>query len=174
MGSEKKRSIRRTVRSLHRYIGYFIIGFAVIYSLSGIVLIYRDTDFLKHETLTEKTVAPNLKADELGMALHFRGLKVTKEEGETIHFNNGTYHKPTGVAVYTSKSLPLVLEKLSKLHKSSSKDSMHWFSMIFGILLFFLAISSFWMFESGTKHFRRNVYITIAGVLSATIVLLLC
>ena len=38
----------------HNKIGFFITGLVIIYSLSGLVQTYRDTDFLKHEVTNEK------------------------------------------------------------------------------------------------------------------------
>ncbi len=48
MENKEKKSINQTIRILHRNIGFFILGFVLIYALSGITLIYRDSDF--HET----------------------------------------------------------------------------------------------------------------------------
>ena len=171
---DNKRPVRVTARFLHRYVGYFLIGFTVVYSLSGIILVYRDTDFLKRESRIERKVAPNLSADELGRALHIRGFKVTKEEGDTVLFEGGEYNKKTGIAVYTGKSLPLVVEKCSRLHKSASGNPTHWIAVLFGILLFFLAVSSFWMYAPGTRHFWRNIGVAVAGFVAAIAVLLTC
>ena len=43
MEEQEKKSINHFVRSLHRDIGFFVIGLTIIYSISGIVLTYRDT-----------------------------------------------------------------------------------------------------------------------------------
>jgi uncharacterized iron-regulated membrane protein len=37
------------MRIIHRYLGFFMAGIMVMYSVSGVVLVYRDTDFLKKE-----------------------------------------------------------------------------------------------------------------------------
>lgn len=174
MSDDNKRSVRGTARLLHRYIGYFLIGFTVVYSLSGIILVYRDTDFLKRESRVERKVAPNLSANELGRALHVRELKVTKEEGDTVFFEGGEYNKPTGIAVYTGKSLPLLIEKCSRLHKSASGSPTHWIAVVFGISLFFLAVSSFWMYTPGTRHFWKNIGVAAAGFVAAIAVLIAC
>ena len=42
-----------TMRVLHRYLGFFLAGIMAVYALSGIVLIFRDTDFLKSEQTVE-------------------------------------------------------------------------------------------------------------------------
>ena len=48
------KSTRTTMRLLHRYIGYFMAGIMAVYAISGVLLIYRDTDFLKKEKKIEK------------------------------------------------------------------------------------------------------------------------
>lgn len=173
MEQKVKKTINHYMLSLHRDIGFFIIGLTAIYSISGIVLIYRDTGFLKHEAVIEKTLPPNLKKSELGKELHIKDLKVLKNEGDSVYFQNGTYNKTTGVARYTEKTLPFILNKFNNLHKSSSKSLTHWFSTVFGILLFFMAISSFWMFKPATKLFRRGIYIAVAGAVAVIILLIL-
>lgn len=40
-------SIHYWIRSLHRDIGFFLVGLTLVYVLSGVVLIYRDTGFLQ-------------------------------------------------------------------------------------------------------------------------------
>ena len=35
------------IRSLHRDIGFFLVGLTLVYVLSGLLLIYRDTGFLQ-------------------------------------------------------------------------------------------------------------------------------
>jgi len=161
--------MNRIMRALHRDIGFFVIGLAVIYSLSGLVLVYRDTDLMKEEQVIEKTLAPNLAASDLERELHIRGLKIEKTEGDVIYFTNGTYNQQTGEAKYTSKALPAWLEKLNQLHKSSSRNMAHYGAVIFGVLLFFLAISSFWMFRAGTSYFRRGLVLTGIGILAAVV-----
>ena len=74
METKEKKSSNRYMRSLHRDFGFFAIGLTLIFSISGIVLIYRDTDFLKFEKQIEKQLSPNIKESELGMILHIRNL----------------------------------------------------------------------------------------------------
>ncbi|RQH15547.1 hypothetical protein D5R40_34035, partial [Okeania hirsuta] len=60
-----------------------------VYALSGIVLVFRNTDFLKKERKHELVIAKNLPAAQLGEALKIRRLKVTKSEGDMMYFDNG-------------------------------------------------------------------------------------
>lgn len=61
--------VNEKMRPYHRYLGFFLAGIMTVYSISGIILIFRDTDFLKTEKQVEKNIKPNLKADEVGREL---------------------------------------------------------------------------------------------------------
>jgi hypothetical protein len=161
------------MRALHRDIGFFVIGITLIYAISGILLIYRETSFLKQEKQIERHLAPNIQDSELGKTLHVRNFEVLKTEGEVIYFKNGTYNKTTGIVNYSDKALPSFLEKFNNLHKASNKKLTHWFSVTFGILLLFLAISSFWMHKPSTKMFRRGILFAGIGFVIAFVLLFL-
>lgn len=173
MELKKRKSVGYYMRSLHRDIGFFLIGITIIYCISGIVLVYRDTNLLKHEAITERVIKPNMEGPELGMMLHIWDFKIIKSEGDIIYFQSGNYNKATGAVIYKEKVLPSFLGSFTKLHKTSSQSAIHWIPIIFGILLSFLAISSFWMFKVKTKPFRRGMYITVAGFIVAFIVLII-
>jgi len=57
------------MRELHRYLGFFLVGIMSVYALSGIVLIFRDTDFLKKEKEITKEIQANANPQELGTLL---------------------------------------------------------------------------------------------------------
>jgi len=160
------------MRLLHRDIGFFILGLIVIYSISGIVLTLRDTNFLKSESQIEQQLEPNLTANELGEALQMRRFSVESENTEVINFGTGVYNKETGLAAYSVYELPVVLEKFNDLHKTMSSGAASPFTTILGFLLLFMAISSFWMFKTTSRHFKRGMVLTAAGVI-ATITLLM-
>lgn len=168
-----KKSINYYMRALHRDIGFFVAGLIVVYALNGIILNYRDTNFLKTDTQVEKKLSPNMKPDKVGEALRLKGFEVTKTEGETIWFKEGTYNLTTGVAIYTTKDIRFPFNKLINLHKSISKNPAHWFNVLFGVLFLFMAISSFWMFKKGTKYFRRGIFIASTGIVFVIILLLI-
>ncbi|MEO7992080.1 MAG: hypothetical protein ABI663_21185 [Chryseolinea sp.] len=157
-------STRNTMRVYHRYLGYFLAGIMAVYAISGITMIFRDTDFLKYETLNEKQLEPNIKNEELGRALRIRDLKIEKEEGDILSFKQGTYNKATGIAQYTSKEWPYVIQKLTNLHKADTKHPLFFLNVFFGLSLFFFVLSSFWMFLPGTSVFKKGFYFALAGV----------
>ena len=161
------------MRFLHNKIGFFIVGLVIIYGLSGIIQTYRDTDLLKHEVPHEMQLSSNLTATELGPKLKIRDLKTIKTTGNIVYFKEGTYDASTGMAKYVTKEWYSWILPFTSLHKSSSKSLAHYFTTIFGIALLFMSISAFWMFKPGTKLFSSGVYLTIAGIIAAIILLLL-
>lgn len=159
------------MRVYHRYLGYFLSGIMAVYAISGITMIFRDTDFLKKETQIERQLKPNIKTEELGRELRMRDFKIEKEEGDIISFKQGTYNKSTGIAHYTSKELPYFIEKLTRLHKAESKNPLFILNVFFGLSLFFFVVSSFWMFLPGTTVFKKGLYFALAGI-ALTIILI--
>jgi len=49
-----KATVHNSMRIYHRYLGFFLAGIMAIYALSGIVLIFRDTNFLKQERMAKQ------------------------------------------------------------------------------------------------------------------------
>ena len=168
-----RKTIHYYMRLWHHYIGYFIAGLVIIYALSGIVQTYRDTNLLKQDVVKEKTVATNLEDADLGKALQIKEFKIEKTEGDLVYFKEGNYNKKTGAAIVTVKELYPWINKLTKLHKSNSKAAAHYFTTVFGVLMLFMSVSAFWMFKPGTKLFSRGVYMAIAGIVAAVILLIL-
>ena len=171
------KNMRYYMRFLHNNIGFFIAGLVVIYSLSGILQIYRDTDLLKHDVVNQKKLDVNLAPDKLKSALKLRELVVEKTEGTVLYFKQGNYNNATGMATYTTKEWYNWVLRFTELHKTRSKEPghslAHYFTTIFGILLLFMSVSAFWMFKPGTKLFSRGVYMTVAGIAASIILLFL-
>lgn len=166
-----KGTVHNTMRVYHRYLGFFLAGIMAVYAFSGVVMIFRDTDFLKRDQQIEKKLAPGLTPDQVGQAIRIRNLKAQSETNELIRFDQGYYNKITGMTVYTTKSLPKGIEKLTQLHKASTKQPLFYLNVFFGMGLLFFVISSFWMFMPKTTIFKKGLYFTLAGIL-VTIILL--
>lgn len=172
METKQNKSINHYMRLLHRNVGFFLIGFVIIYSLSGIVLIYRDTDLLKKEKKIITDLPAGLKSSEVGTALKIRDFKTLKTEANIIYFQNGSYNSLTGRAEYTVKELVFPFNKITGLHKTASKNTLHWFTLAFGIALIFMAISSIWMYKTVSRTFRIGILNALAGIIIAVILLL--
>ena len=167
----RKKSTSAIMRIIHRYLGFFLVGIMAMYALSGIVLIFRDTDIFKKTITVEKQIAIQLDASEIGAALKIRRLKVDRIEGNIYHFKNGTYNADTGEANYTIKRLPYVLDKMTHLHKSKSAEPLFFLNIFFGLSLLFFVISAFWMYLPKTPIFKKGLYFTLAGMLLTLILL---
>lgn len=159
------------MRVYHRYLGFFLAGIMAIYSISGIIMIFRETSFLKKEVHKVITIAPNLKNEEIGPAIKIKNLKTTEEVGDIVKFKEGTYNRTTGEADFTVKELPYLINKITKMHKATHKDPLYYLNIFFGLSLFFFVISSFWMFMPGTTIFKKGMYFTIAGMALVLIML---
>ena len=161
------------MRIIHRYLGFFLAGIMAVYALSGIILIFRDTEFLKQEKNIVKTIAPNLNEEDLGKELHLKKLKAEREEGDVVFFKEGTYNKKTGAADYTTKSQPFIIEKMNHLHKAKTGEPLFFLNVFFGLSLLFFVISTFWMFTPKTTIFRKGMFFTAAGIVLTIIMLFL-
>ncbi|HEX5168222.1 MAG TPA: hypothetical protein VFW11_03555 [Cyclobacteriaceae bacterium] len=152
------------MRLYHRYLGYFLAGIMAVYSVSGIVMIFRDTDFLKVEKQVAKQLQPALSGEELGRELRIRDLKIEKENDNALTFKQGVYDKQTGKATYTINELPTFLDKLTRLHKASTKQPLFFLNIFFGLSLLFFVVSAFYMFLPKTSVFKKGLYFAMAGV----------
>ncbi|MFM2362620.1 MAG: hypothetical protein RLZZ316_1522 [Bacteroidota bacterium] len=166
----ERKPLSTNMRIWHRYLGYFLAGIMAVYAVSGIIMIFRDTDFLKKEQKITKMVKPNAEPGDLGPLLKMR-TEVVKTEGNIIYLKNGTYDKSTGKAELTIKELPFLLHKMEDMHKATSKKPLFFLNIFFGVSLLFFVVSSFWMFLPKTTIFKKGLYFTIAGILLTLIVL---
>ena len=165
------RKSEKLFRVVHRYLGFFLAGIMIVYAISGIVLTFRNTDYLKNEIHINKTLETDISAENLGRALGMGRFNVDKEEGGILYFQGGTYNKKTGMADYTVKQLPVLLENMNKIHKMHSGHPLFWLGIFFGVALLFFAVSAFWMFKPTTSVFKKGLYFTLGGVV-LTVVLL--
>ena len=167
----KPKQLSTTVRVIHRYLGFFLAGIMAIYAISGIILIFRDTDFLKSQHVVEKKIPGKVNLNKLGNQLKIKNLSIDKVENDIAYFKEGTFNTKTGVANYTTKSLPFVLDKMTKLHKSNSSQPLFFLNVFFGVSLLFFVLSSFWMYLPKTTIFKKGMYFTLGGVVLALILI---
>ena len=150
------RKISNRVRSVHRYLGFFLAGIMFMYSLTGITLIFRDSDTFKREVRVEKQLEKNLE-------------KLPKLKGA----KNIIYNKTTGVVTYSQMKSPKILGLMEKIHKAKSSDPLYFFNIFFGLSLLFFVVSSYWMFLPQTAVFKKAIYFTLAGISLAAVMLLI-
>lgn len=159
------------MRVYHRYLGFFLAGIMSIYAFSGVLMIFRNTDFLKSDQVKTVNIPPNTPVEELGGALRMRDFKVDRTEGSVVYFKQGNVDTATGVATITTKELPRAIQKLEDLHKATTKSPLFFLNIFFGASLLFFVISAFWMFMPSSDTFKKGIYFTLGGILLALIML---
>lgn len=166
----KPNQLNQSMRTYHRYLGFFLAGIMAVYAISGMIMVFRNTDFLKNVVKIEKTVEPNLKAEQLGPILKMK-VNVEKEENGIVFFKGGQYNLQTGELKAEKKELPYILGKMEHMHKATTNDPLFYLNLFFGASLLFFVISSFWMFLPGTKIFKKGLYFTLGGIILTLIML---
>ncbi len=164
-------AVSKNMRVYHRYLGFFLAGIMAIYSVSGIILIFRNTDFLKTVRHKVETIAPNLTEEAIGKTIKIKNLKIIKQQGDQLVFGQGTYNIKTGVADYKVKELPYLVSKMNNFHKANTTHPLFYLNIFFGCSLMFFVISTFWMFAPGTQIFKKGILFTVAGVIISLVLL---
>ena len=129
--ANNKTSFSLKMRIIHRYLGYFLAGIMFVYALSGIVMIFRDTNFLKTEVVLEKQLEPDLTVNELKSKIRMKG-EVNEQEGEVLFFRNGNYNQQTGAAITKKMELPFILQKMENRHKATTESPLYFLNIFFG------------------------------------------
>ncbi len=168
--AKRKTPFSLKVRSIHRYLGFFLAGIMAVYAISGIVMVYRNTDFLKHEVITEKQMEPKLTSSELSSKLR-KNPKVTKTEGAVLYFKGGSYNQDTGIVTTSKMELPFILDKMEHLHKATTNSPVYFLNIFFGASLLFFVVSAFWMYTPKMPIFKKGMLFAIGGFI-LTIILL--
>ncbi|MEW9798904.1 hypothetical protein [Alteromonas sp. CYL-A6] len=161
-----------TLRKYHRWLGFFLAGIMSVYAISGILLIFRPTDFMKFENVTVHQLSPALSAANVADTLKVKGLKVVSETPEKVILNMGEYDKASGAATVTTKEYPAVLNKMVKLHKATNNSPLYWLNIAFGLTLLFFVVSAFLMFMPHIPLYKSSLKIAAAGAVFAVLVVL--
>ena len=168
--AKEKTKLSLQMRIIHGYLGFFLAGIMAVYALSGSLMIFRQTNFLKSEVVEERQLEPDLTGGELGPLLRM-GVKVEKKEGDVLYFKDGTYNQKTGLAIVKKMELPFFLEKMERLHKATTKSPLFFLNIFFGMSLLFFVLSAFWMYTPKMRIFKKGMYFAIGGIV-LTLVLL--
>ncbi|MDZ7613814.1 MAG: PepSY domain-containing protein [Flavobacteriaceae bacterium] len=168
--ANRKTPFSLQVRIIHRYLGFFLAGIMAVYALSGIVMIFRETSFLKKEVVVEQQLEPNLSAGDLSPKLRM-GVKIEKTEGDILYFKEGNYNPKTGLATVKRQELPFILEKMERLHKATTKSPLYFLNIFFGVSLLFFVLSAFWMYTPKKPIFKKGMYFAIGGIILTFILL---
>jgi len=155
----KMNNIQRSnkVRSIHRYLGFFLTGIMFMYALSGITLTYRATDTLKQYNPKQKIIEKGLEVSELPE------LRLAKDV---------EYNKETGELNYLKAESPKLIGMMEKMHKATTNSPLYFFNIFFGVSLLFFVFSAYWMYLPQTNVFKKAIYFTIGGIILSLIMIL--
>lgn len=159
-------------RKYHRWLGFFLAGIMAVYAISGVLLIFRPTDFMKYEQHKQLELAPALTAQSALEKIRMRGLKVESETTTNVTFNRGNYDKSTGMATITVTDYHPVLSKMVKLHKATNNSPLFWLNIFFGVGLLFFVVSAFLMFLPKLPIYKNGLKIAGVGALVTVLVVL--
>jgi len=168
--AKRKPSFALQVRIIHRYLGFFLAGIMFVYALSGILMVFRNTNFLKSEVITETQLATNLTDRQLKPVFK-KGADVIKEDADFLYLKGGTYNKKTGLAIIKKHELPYILGKMEKLHKANTNSPLYFLNIFFGASLLFFVLSAFWMYTPKMAIFKKGMYFAIGGIILTLILI---
>lgn len=187
----KKQSFSHIMRSLHRDLGYFVIGLTLIYTITGIVLSGRALGWLEQTYVIEKNLAKYITKTEFieKLELSFKELdsnsdipisimksanknikrfKFLEEKDNILYFkarsNNINYDTKSGNVIYQYISYPPYLKSVISAHKASHEKLWFYLAILYSIILSFLAISAMFMVKGKFGFKRRGIYFMLAGI----------
>ncbi|PKQ68362.1 hypothetical protein BZG01_03855 [Labilibaculum manganireducens] len=167
------KKLNKSIRSLHRDLGYLFIGLTLIYAISGILLVLKkgEQDPSYREIVMEKDAEANLRPDEL--KTYWResfsdAPKLTRvipaDEVYNIYVKGGLgeYHPYNGkIKLTTFKKVP-VYKFVNDVHYNSGKRFSS-IAIIYAIVLVFFAISGAIMVKGKNGFKKRGVWLMIIG-----------
>ncbi|QKJ22083.1 hypothetical protein [Poseidonibacter lekithochrous] len=184
------KSFSNTVRSLHRDLGYFVIGLTLIYAITGIILSGRGLGWFKQEFKSQAVIQKSIetkKFNDIFIAEVQKGtisevfptssyesvkkhlnLKLKKQE-DTVYFYKAwrtlevRYDSNNGSLNVKYVGYPAVVELFIDAHKAAHEGAWFYLAILYSVILSFLAISSFWMVKGKNGFKRRGIYFMLAG-----------
>lgn len=191
-------NISKTIRSLHRDLGYFVIGLTLIYAITGIILSGRGLGWFKQEYKSQAVVQKEISKkdfqkeflkivfagkvaevfpeDSHGMVKKHLRLKLVKESSDELYFRawrtlKVKYNPNDGKLIVTNLGYPSYIELFIEAHKAAHDNAWFYLAIVYSVILSFLAISSFWMLKGKNSFKNRGVYFMLAGFVVVAIFL---
>jgi uncharacterized protein len=178
-------NIRRINRAIHRDLGYFLFGMAIIYGLSGIALNHRH-HWNPNYIITQESHAFHLPdeaiEDDEELArfflnqldeVHAHRTQVQRGNNFRIFIQGGSVNVDIENGqgnIETVRKRP-VFHQVNFLHYNTPKKLWTWFSDMFAGGLIILAITGLFVLKGRNGITRRGAWITAAGILIPLILL---
>ncbi len=169
--------IRKTLRILHRDLGYFIVGMTIVYSLSGILLNHRhdfnpdyriiveDFDFepAPISSFSEERIKSMLADQEY--ELEYKKHYFSKEGIVKVFIENGevAMDPVQGNGRYQFLERRPILFEMNRLHRATLGTVWKWASDLMAFILLFVAVSGLLILKGKRSLSRWGWWWTLAG-----------
>lgn len=169
--------IRKTLRNLHRDLGYFIVGMTIVYSLSGILLNHRHDFNPDYKIYTQEFVVNTGEPEDftrskieviianLQMDLVYKKHYINSENLVKVFIESGemVIDPTSGKGVVRYLQRRPVLFEMNKLHKATIGTLWKWVSDSMAVILLFVAISGIFLLKGKRGFVRWGWWWMIAG-----------
>jgi hypothetical protein len=179
-------NIRKTLRSLHRDFGYFVVGITFIYTVSGIAMNHRQ-DWNPHYSLvSEELTLP--ASDQMEYSKAEISSILSKFENKPVYKKHFITKDATikifveeGTVIYTplegSAELELLkkrpfLFQINKIHLAQTGNLWIWISDAMAVFLLFVAISGLFLLKGKYGIKGRGLWLTGIGIVIPLFIIL--
>ncbi len=172
-----KFNVNHILRSIHRDLGYFVVGITLVYAISGILLNHRgNSNPAAGIKITKQYFPPNLSKEDLELKWSAKKTNPTlnavvdDKKGYKLYFEGGTglYNKGDGKLkieiVYTKPFINFI----NQLHYNQKKG-WTFFADFFAVSLLFLAISGLVIVKGKNGFWKRGIWLVLFGILIVVI-----
>lgn len=181
----KKARVRPWVRALHRDAGYFVVGFTLLYAISGLAVNHIgdwDPNFRQIDR-THQLALPN-GSDAAITAAVLRGLEIEEQPQEVtrvderlleIRLGERTLHVEAarGVVREEGQTPRFFLRVANYLHLNRGKRAWRYIADLYAVLLIGLAISGLFMIPGRKGVLGRGAIIASVGALVPAVYVIL-
>lgn len=171
-------NIRKSLRSLHRDFGYFVIGITFIYTVSGIAMNHRQ-DWNPHYSLISEELSLPVAGktehtrQEIVLILEkfeyepvYKKHFVTKDGKIKVFVEGGTvlYNPENGKAeLEVLKKRPFFYQ-INKIHLAQTGRLWIWMSDAMAVFMLFVAISGIFLLKGKYGIKGRGLWLTALGI----------
>lgn len=178
---------RKLNRAVHRDLGYFFVGMAIIYGLSGIALNHK-RDWNPNFIITQQTHELQLPSETpespRELAMHYLKqlnlqdqyrTQLISEDNLRIFIQGGSINVSisSGTAQLETLRKRPVFNQINFLHYNTPRKLWTWFSDAFAAGLIILAITGMFILKGKNGITRRGAWLTGFGILIPLVLLFL-
>lgn len=171
-----RRKLRPWLRAVHRDAGYFVVGFTILYAVSGLAVnhigewdpnfrqVHREHQVELPRDASDQAVTRSVLR---ALAISTPALDTYRESAESlsIQLENRTLHVDTrtGKVVEEGQSPRFFLRAANYLHLNRGKKAWRYIADLYAVILLFLAISGLAMIPGKKGFFGRGALIAGLG-----------